>query len=88
MAVTLKQTPWAENDRVAASEYGKNKKKMDINPFTDMLKKEDKKKNFKTDRKRSNCIHSHARLAVEPETEGGVYTNVRVVMAERMRQPK
>lgn len=86
MAVTRKQTSWAENDRVAASEYGKNKK-MDINPFTDMLKKEDKK-NFKTDRKRSNCIHSHARLAVEPETEGGVYTNVRVVMAERMRQPK
>lgn len=87
MAVTLKQTSWAENDRVAACEYGK-KQKMDINPFTDMLKKEDKKKNFKTARKRSNCIHSHARLAVEPEPEGGVYTNVRVVMAERMRQPK
>lgn len=66
----------------------KKQKQMDINSFTDMLKKEDKKKNFKTDRKRSNCIHSHARLAIEPETEGGVYTNVRVVMAERMRQPK
>lgn len=62
---------------------------MDINCFTDMLKKEEKrKKKFKTDRKTSDCIHSHARLAIEPKTEGGVYINVRVVMAQRMRQSK
>lgn len=53
-----------------------------------MFKKEEKKKKFKTDRKTSVCIHSHARLAVEPKTERGVYINIRVVIAQRTRQPK